>query len=233
MRHRARLLPSAASRILCLRVLLTGLAAVTSMRPEALEAQAHEHGTDTSARAAVRDARLDLTLGGPHLILYHRGYLALDDAQVAGLQRLRRAVCDAEVAFVQQTTQWRSRLSAALADSALQGLKTTPKPARLQDVMIGLAVAESQWLTVLLQSRRDAMALLTAPQRSQADALRDHWARESASMIEEATRPGQRGHPGTQIPIRVPGMVVDATTLLPYCEALHGASMHISIPPPR
>jgi len=236
MRYRARSLPTVAIRTLGAKMLVTWLVAATLTQPAALGAQAHEHGADPSSRAATRDARLDLTLGGPHLILYHRGYLSLDEQQVASLQQLRRTVCEAEVVYVAQASQWREQLSTVLADSAVGVVpppKTSSRPARLQDVMSGLAGAESQWLTVLLQTRRDALALLTASQRAQAAALRDHWARESAVMIEEATRPGQRGHPGTQIPIRVPGMVVEATTLLPYCESLHGASLHISIPPPR
>jgi hypothetical protein len=207
--------------------LMLRLALVTGMliRPASLQAQAHDHSTPALTPA---DARLTLVLGGPHLILYHRGYLALDDAQVTGLQRLRRAVCDAEVAYVAQSDQWRARLSALIGD-------TTPRASTppFRDALTQLATAESQWLSVLMQTRRDALALLTTSQRAQTLALRDHWARESMAMIDEATRPGQRGHPGTQIPIRVPAMVVGTTTLLPYCEVLHGPSSHISIPPPR
>jgi hypothetical protein len=51
-------------------------------------------------------------------------------------------------------------------------------------------------------------------------------------MIGAATLAGHRGHPGMQVPIRVPGMVVADTTLLPVCEALHGPGVHLSIPPP-
>lgn len=198
-------------------------------RRGALAAQSHAH----TAGAPAPDARLQLVLGGPHLILYHRGYLELSDAQVADLQRLRRAVCEAELAYVERTAAWRDRLPDLLADSVqLPPPQSTSsrRPSRLHDAMTALAAAESEWLTALLRARRDALALLTPPQRAQASALRDHWARESVAMIDEATRPGQRGHPGTQIPIRVPGMVVGATTLLPYCEALHGSSMHISVP---
>jgi hypothetical protein len=212
-------------------VLIAVLVAVPLARPGILAAQAHDHATT----APARDARLDLLLGGPHLILYHRGYLALSDAQVIGLQRLRRAVCESEVAYVERTAAWRDRLPELLADSvslAREQPSASARPSRLHDAMTGLAAAESAWLTELMRARRDALALLTVPQRAQAQALRDHWARESVAMIEEATRPGQRGHPGTQIPIRVPGMVVGATALLPYCEALHGPSLHISVPPP-
>ncbi len=205
---------------------------VTIARPPALAAQAHDHAAHTSSR----DAQLDLVLGGPHLILYHGGYLALGDAQVAGLQQLRRTVCDAEQLYVEHAEQWREGLTVLLDDSTVLAPRpsrdTTP-PARLHDAMMQRARAESQWLTVLLQTRRDALLLLTPAQRTQLSALREHWARESMAMIQEATRPGQRGHPGTQIPIRVPGMVVAETTLLPYCEVLHGPSSHISIPPPR
>lgn len=217
-------------------VLTMLLVAAPLARPRALAAQAHEHAAD----APARDARLELVLGGPHLILYHRGYLALGDAQVAGLQRLRRAVCEAELAYVERTAEWRDRLPGLLADSAQLPLRQSPqsphsphppqstRPSRLHDALTAIAAAESEWLAELMRARRDALALLTSSQRAQASALRDHWARESVAMIEEATRPGQRGHPGTQIPIRVPGMVVGATTLLPYCDALHGPSNHIS-----
>jgi hypothetical protein len=213
-------------------VLAIVLVAAPFARPRVLTAQAHEH----AAAAPAPDARLELVLGGPHLILYHRGYLALGDAQVAGLQRLRRTVCDAELAYVERTAEWRDRLPGLLADSAQLPPRQSPqqtRPSRLHDAMTAIAAAESEWLAELMRARRDALALLTSPQRAQALALRDHWARESVAMIEEATRPGQRGHAGMQIPIRVPGMVVGATALLPYCEALHGPSTHISVPPPR
>jgi hypothetical protein len=210
-------------------VLLVALVVAPMAWPSPLAAQAHEH----AASAPAPDARLQLVLGGPHLILYHAGYLALGEAQVAGLQRLRRAVCDAEVVYVEQTAEWRDRMSALLADSVplprLQAAAPT-KPSPLHDAMNGLAAAETAWLTALLRARRDALGLLTVPQRAQLSALRDHWLRESLAMIEESTRPGQRGHPGTQLPIRVPGMVVGATTLQPYCESLHGPSTHISVP---
>jgi hypothetical protein len=222
MCHRTRSLPTATASVRHWWV----FALVTAMltRPVALSAQAHDHGAHARPTA---DARLALMLGGPHLILYHRGYLALGDAQVAALQRLRRAVCDAEVVYVEQAEQWRARFTELLDDGA------PGTPLSLRDAMTGLATAETQWLTTLMQTRREALALLTASQRVQAAALRDHWTRESVAMIDEATRPGQRGHPGTQIPIRVPAMVVGETTLLPYCEVLHGPSSHISIPPPR
>lgn len=229
MRQRFRVQSVAIVRWSC--ALATLFAAALLAWPCTLHAQAHDHAT----AAAARDARLDLLLGGPHLILYHRGYLELSDAQVTGLQRLRRAVCEAEATYVERTAAARDRLPALLADSATLPRAESPgaaRPSRLQEAMNALAAAESAWLTELMRARRDALALLSAPQRAQAQALREHWARESVAMIEEATRPGQRGHPGTQIPIRVPGMVVGATTLLPYCEALHGPSTHISVPPP-
>lgn len=183
-------------------------------------AQGHVHGADEMTRPP--DARLDLLLGGPHLVLYHRGYLALTDEQVASLQRLRRGVCDAEATFVQRSAEWRDRLAGVLADSV-------PRP---REALEALAAAEADWLTELVRARRETLAQLTPSQRTEASALREHWAREAMAMIEEATRPGQRGHPGMQIPIRVPGMVVAATTLLPFCESLHGPASHIAIPPP-
>jgi hypothetical protein len=200
------------------------LATVMLTWPAVLTAQGHDHGSHTPPPA---DARLTLLLGGPHLLLYHRGYLALDDAQVAGLQVLRRTVCDAEVVYVEQAEQWHQQITELLGD-AVSG-----SPRSLPDAMARLATAEAQWLTTLMQTRRDALALLSISQRVQSLALRDHWVRESAAMISEATRPGQRGHPGLQLPIRVPAMVVGATTLLPYCDVLHGPASHISMPPPR
>jgi hypothetical protein len=198
--------------------------------PSALAAQAHDHTASTS----VADARLQLVLGGPHLILYHAGYLALGETQVAGLQQLRRTVCDAEAVYVERTAVWRERMPALLTDDAAPPPRSSSvAPAgssALLEVMNGMAAEETVWLTALLRARREALGLLTAPQRAQVSALRDHWLRESIAMIEEATRPGQRGHKGTQLPIRVPGMVVGTTTLMPYCETLHGPSMHISMP---
>lgn len=232
MSYRARLLPAVTSRALPWWVLTIGLGTVALTQPQALTAQAHEH----AAHAPSRDPQRELLLSGPHLILYHRGYLALGETQISDLQRLRRAVCDAELVYVEEAEQWRDRLAGLLDDSATLLPRQPPeavKSLRLDDVMNGLAAAESQWLTALMHARRDALALLTVSQRTQVGALRDHWVRESVAMIEVATRPGQRGHPGTQIPIRVPGMVVHATTLLPHCEALHGLSRHIVIPPPR
>lgn len=234
MRHCTR--PLFAATVRAARWLGTTAALVAAMltAPTVLAAQAHDHGAHASA--PPHDARLDLLLGGPHVILYHRGYLALGDAQVAELQQLRRVVCEAEIAYVEQSEPWRERLATLLDDSVSRAPRPAPNappPSTLHDAMVGLATAESQWLTALMRTRRDAIALLTATQRTALSALRDHWAREAMVMIEEATRPGQRGHPGTQLPIRVPGMVVGATTLLPYCEVLHGPSSHISIPPPR
>ncbi len=211
------------------------LAAVILASAVPLAAQSHEH----AAQLPARDARLELVLGGPHVMLYHSGYLDLGEDQVSGLQELRRTVCDAEVVYAEQSAVRRTQLSDLLGDAApLPPLSPGQSPSAapssaLHEAMAGLASAESAWLTALMRARRDALSLLSVSQRAQLVALREHWAREAEVMIEDATRPGQRGHPGTQIPIRVPGMVVGATTLLPYCEALHGPSLHISMPPPR
>jgi hypothetical protein len=147
-------------------VLLVALLVAPMASPSRLAAQAHEHG----ASAPAPDARLELVLGGPHLILYHTGYLALGEAQVAGLQRLRRAVCEAEVVYVERTATARDRLSALLADSVSLPRESTTVPARssgLPDAMNALAAAETAWLTALLRARRDALGLLTTPQRAQ------------------------------------------------------------------
>lgn len=229
MVRRAQLL-SAATRPAVARRLCTILLAVALFGdPQRSFAQGHDHGGEPP----TRDARLELMLGGPHVLLYHRGYLALGEAQVDGLQPLRRAVCEAEQLYVERVESWRARLDDLLSDSVMLPPTDTSPASPLHHAMAELARAESEWLTALLHARRDAVALLTASQRVQAQALRDHWVRESMAMIDEATRPGQRGHPGTQLPIRVPAMVVGATALLPYCEVLHGPSSHISMPPPR
>lgn len=192
--------------------------------PRVGAAQGHVHDAPPT-----RDAMTDLLLEGPHLALYHRGLLQLTEPQQVGLQRLRRSLCSAEVEFVRQRDEGRARVRTAVADTAA----TTRTATAVRTALTDVAAAEAQWLAALVQSRRDAVALLTSPQRAQLSGLRDHWAREATAMIDEATRPGQRGHPGMQIPIRIPGMVVGETTLLPYCEALHGPTLHISIPPPR
>jgi hypothetical protein len=215
-------------------VLIVALLVAPMALPSTLAAQVHEHAPS----APAPDARLELLLGGPHLILSHAGYLALGEAQVTGLQRLRRAVCDAEAVYVERTATGRDRMPALLADSVSLPRESSAASTRssgLHDAMNALAAAETAWLTALLRARRDALDLLTTPQRAQLPTLRAHWVRESLAMIEESTRPGQRGHKGTQLPIRVPGMVVGTTTLLPYCESLHGPSMHISVPgvPPQ
>ncbi len=232
MRSFSHVVPVVASRALRWWVCTVALVTLSLTHPVPLTAQAHEHGTELPAR----DATLELVLGGPHLMLYHRGYLALGDAQIVGLQRLQRSVCHAEQLYVEETAKWRGTLTELLSDETPlppRQSREAAKPTRLDETMTALALAESQWLTALMHARRDALALLTLPQRAQVTALREHWTRESLLMINEATRPGQRGHPGTQLPIRVPGMVVNTTTLLPHCESLHGPSRHIVIPPPR
>jgi hypothetical protein len=210
-----------ATRVLATRVLATALA--SGAAPLALPAQGHDHH---GAAPAARDAQLELLLGGPHVLLYHRGFLMLGDAQVERLEPLQRAVCDAERLHVRHADRAREQLSALLMEGASPGTA-------LHDALAERARADAAWLAALQHARREALAVLTPAQRTQAESLRDHWVRETQDMIAEATRPGQRGHPGTQLPIRVPAMVVGATTLLPYCEALHGPASHISIPPPR
>ncbi len=199
-----------------------------------LPAQAHDHA---SQAAAPRDARLDLLLGGPHVILYHHGYLALGDEQVAGLQPLERAVCAAEQVYVEQSVQWRSGLDELLGDSALlcaqrPSFDTTP-PARLHDAMMQRARAESQWLTVLLQTRRDALKLLTPVQRTQLSGLQvPLGARNAVAMISGAATRSAQPPRHMDPDFACLGMVVSETTLLPYCE-VRGPSSHFSVPPLR
>jgi len=215
------------------RVVALALAFATLSPSTAARAQDHDHAGHTMP---TRDALRELLLSGPHLLFYHRGYLGLDGTQSAGLQRLQRTVCAAEQEYVERTVQHRERVATLLdeaASTAAPSATDGQPPAALLEALRASALVEAQWLTTLLHARRDALALLTPSQRANAVALRDHWGREAEAMIDEATRPGQRGHPGTQIPIRVPAMVVGATTLLPYCEVLHGPASHIVIPPPR
>lgn len=194
-------------------------------------AQGHVHDTPERLGAVTT-----LLLEGPHLILYHRGFLALTESQVTALHRLRRSLCAAEVEFVRRRDAGRARLSNAIAGAASapgsgqrpEGADTSP--GAIRSALNDVAAAEADWLGSLVQARREARLLLAAPQRAQVIDLRDHWLREATAMIEEAVRPGQRGHPGMQLPVRVPGMVVSETTLLPYCEALHGPSLHLSVP---
>ncbi len=195
--------------------------------PRIAGAQGHVHDAPPA-----RQAMTDLLLEGPHLILHHRFLLALADSQQVVLRRAQRALCGAEVEFVRRRDDGRTRLAAAVADTGMRRLGMASR-GTLRPALDSIAAAEEDWLTALMRARRDALALLSPRQRAELEALRQHWAREAGAMIEEATRPGQRGHPGMQIPVRVPGMVVDETVLIPYCESLHGPAVHISVPPPR
>lgn len=216
MRTRACPLP------LLRHALLVGWLAVL---PAGATAQGHVHEA-----APSRQPLTDLLFEGPHLILHHRFLLALSDSQQVSLRRAQRSLCSAEVEYLRRRDEGRARLAAAVVDSP--GTSPTTRNI-LRPAIDSLGAAEEGWFTALARARRDALALLSASQRGQLASLRQHWAREAAAMIDEATRPGQRGHPGMQLPIRVPGMVVGETTLLPYCESLHGPAVHISIPPPR
>jgi hypothetical protein len=195
---------------------------VCAARPSPAAAQGHVHH---AAGDAPADPLLRLVLTGPHLALAHDGYMALTEKQVAELQVAEKAVCAAEIEYVRRKARARTDIAIMLAADA--------DAATMRSALEQHAAAESDWILQLMQARRSTRGLLSDAQRRQFDWLEEHWAREAADMISDATRAGQRGHPGTQLPIRVPGMVVAETVLAPYCEALHGPALHIVIPPVR
>lgn len=185
-----------------------------------VEAQGHQH----DAAASDDDPTMRLMLAGPHLVLAHRGYLGLSERQVDGLQRSRKALCAAEVTWHESVANTGKELGAALTDGVQER--------QVAAVLEREARSRAAWLLALVRARREASAQLNDTQRRLVAQLTDHWLREAHAMIAEATRVGQVAHPGMQLPIRVPGMAVSATALVPFCEALHGPAKHISIPPP-
>jgi len=187
----------------------------------AVAAQEHVHG---SAPMGEADPLLRVMLEGPHLALAHDGFIVYDQQQVAALRRERDAVCAAEVRFEGDRAGGRVELAGLLARGADEG--------ELRAALERLARLDTERTLTLVGARAATLSLLRPAQRDQLAWLRDHWLREATAMIEAATQPGHRGHPGMQLPVRVPGMVVAATTLAPFCEALHGPAVHLSMPPP-
>jgi hypothetical protein len=189
-----------------------------------LAGQQHDHGGASSDAAPV-DPLLRVLLEGPQVVLAHQGFLELDPRQVEALRPLAMAVCTGEVRHARAgegvRREWQAQLEAGGGEGELLPL------------LDRLAALDRERMRTLLEARRATLALLDPGQRSQLGWLQEHWEREAGVMIQAATQPGHRGHPGMQLPIRVPGMVVGATALVPFCEALHGPAVHISIPPPR
>lgn len=183
-------------------------------------AQEHAHATSPDT-----DPLLRVMLEGPHLVLAHAGFIVLTEPQVAALRLARTALCAAEVEYVAEKKSARTELAALLDARA--------DTAAFRPVVDRLARLDVDWTLTLVSARSQTVAGLDAAQREQLAWLGAHWEREARAMIAAGTQPGHRGHPGMQLPIRVPGMVVEATSLAPFCEALHGPAVHISIPPPR
>jgi hypothetical protein len=184
-------------------------------------AQEHHHGQ----HPPEHDPMERVLLEGPHLILAHQGLLGLTGSQATALRRSRERVCAQEVEYAQGRGLLRLELSRLLTEDADE--------ASLGRVLERLAAMEAERRLALVRARREARAELGPAQRELLDWLGDHWEAETRAMVVAATQPGHRGHPGAQQPIRVPGMVVEETSMAPFCEALHGPAVHISIPPPR
>ncbi len=191
---------------------------------QSLSGQPHDHGGGATV-AAPADPLLGLLLEGPQMVLAHGGFLELAAGQVEALRPLALEVCAGEVRHARDREvvwgEWQARMEAGGGDGELLPLLDRQ------------AALDRERMQSLLGARRATLALLDPGQRSELAWLREHWAREAQVMIQAATQPGHRGHPGMQIPIRVPGMVVGGTALVPFCEGLHGPAVHISIPPPR
>lgn len=194
------------------------VAAIGLLLPAAVAAQSHEgHGAEAAAPL------LRLALEGPHLTLAHQGYLVLTATQVDDLIAARGRLCAREAEYV------RERSAAAVA--ALAASDRSDADAS-RAAIERLTRAERDWIAALIAARRDTRRILGSAERAQLATLASHWAAEAGLMLTEATAPGHRGHPGRQVPIRVPGMVVGETAIVPYCEALHGPAVHLSVPPP-
>jgi hypothetical protein len=187
-------------------------------------AQTPHHAPHHAPPAADADALLRIMLEGPHLVLAHDGFIVLTGQQVRRLRLGRSEVCAAEVGYARQKAAARTELARLVAGAA--------DTAALRPVLERLARLDVERTLTLARARAQTLSELGPAQRRQLAWLGDHWTRETNAMIAAATHPAQRGHPGMQLPIRVPGMVVMETALAPFCEALHGPAVHISIPPP-
>ena len=184
-----------------------------------VDAQEHTH----PAPVTDVDPLMRLTLEGPHIVLAHHGFIVLTAPQLDALHAARSRVCAEEAAYMHELTAARTELAKVLADE---------DDRRLSAIAGRLARVEAEWIVALVRARRETMASLGPAERAQVAQLGEHWTREATAMIAATTHSGHRGHPGLQVPIRVPGMVVAETTLMPFCESLHGPAVHLSIPPP-
>jgi hypothetical protein len=184
-----------------------------------VEAQEHTH----PASLTEADPFVRVMLEGPHIVLAHHGFIVLTASQLDALHAARSRLCAAQTAYVHDVGVARTELGKVLADGDDAGVGAVAER---------LARAKAEWLVALVRARGETMAPLGLAERAQVVQLGDHWAREASAMIAATTHPGHRGHPGLQVPIRVPGMVVADTTLVPFCESLHGPAVHLSIPPP-
>ncbi|MDP1572216.1 MAG: hypothetical protein Q8L86_19635 [Vicinamibacterales bacterium] len=188
----------------------------------ALPAAAQEHAH--TPPAADPDPLLRVMLEGPHLVLAHHGFILLTGAQLDALREARGRVCAAEVDYVHARTRAHATLAHLLEDDADE--------TRTAAAVEALARAEAAWTRALIRARQETRAALGPAERAQVAWLGTHWAQEARAMIDATTHAGHRGHPGLQVPIRVPGMVVADTALAPACDALHGPAVHLSVPPP-
>ncbi|MEX0842869.1 MAG: PQQ-binding-like beta-propeller repeat protein [Gemmatimonadota bacterium] len=194
---------------------------VTLALAEPSLAQEHPHGQ----HPPEVDPLERVVLEGPHLVLAHQGLLGLTGTQATALRRSGGRLCAAEMAYVRGRGILQRELSRLLSEDADEA-RLARALERLAEVEVGRRLAR-------VRARREARTVLGPEQRELLDWLGNHWEAEARAMIVAATRPGHRGHPGVQQPIRVPGMVVEETFMAPFCEALHGPAVHISIPPPR
>jgi hypothetical protein len=201
-----------------MRMAVAGLIGLMLGAPALAGAQDHHHAPDIDA-----DPLLRVILEGPHLVLAHHGFILLTSAELDALRAARGRVCAAEIGYVRDR---------AAARAALAGRAVETGDVRVQAAVERLARIEADWMLALVRARQETLAVLGPREREQVAWLGAHWAREARAMITSATHAGHRGHPGVQMPIRVPGMVVAETAIVPACEALHGPATHLSIPPP-
>lgn len=199
--------------------------ALLGLPPQPLSAQGHDHGAAGGGGDGPADPLLRVILEGPQVVLAHQGFLELAPGQVEALRPIAMDVCTGEVRYAREGEAVRQAWQVQWEEGGGE--------ADLLLLVDRQAALDRERMRTLLGARSATLALLEPGQRSQVAWLREHWEREAGVMIQAATQPGHRGHPGMQLPIRVPGVVVGGTALVPFCEALHGPAVHISIPPPR